>query len=58
MRIYPDSSFLVSWLCSADKLNPRAKAWFYAHQNDDWVVSDWYQIALANARGFRAVSFI
>ena len=40
MRIYADSSFLVSWLCSADKLNSKARAWFLAHQHDDWVVSD------------------
>ena len=49
MRIYPDSSFLVSWLCSADKLNPQARAWFYAHQNDDWIVSDWSQFETLNS---------
>jgi predicted nucleic acid-binding protein len=49
MRIYPDSSFLVSWLCSADKLNRKARTWFSAHQEDEWLLSDWSQFETLNS---------
>ena len=49
MRVYPDASFLVSWLYSADVNNGRARAWFRAHQGDDWIVSDWSWFESVNA---------
>jgi predicted nucleic acid-binding protein len=49
MRIYADSSFLVSWLYSADKSNAKARAWASAHSTADWVLSDWSQFETLNA---------
>ena len=36
MTIYPDASFLVSWLYKPDPLNPKARIWFASHQADDF----------------------
>ena len=49
MRVYPDASFLVSWLYSADVNNGRARTWFSAHQTDDWIVSEWSWFESVNA---------
>lgn len=49
MRIYADASFLVSWLYSGDKQNRRARSWFTAHQNADWILSDWSRLETLNA---------
>jgi len=40
MTIYPDASFLVSWLYKPDPLNTQAGAWFSGHQTDDFLISD------------------
>lgn len=49
MRIYADASFLVSWLYSGDKQNRRARSWFIAHQNADWILSDWSRLETLNS---------
>lgn len=41
MTIYPDASFLVSWLYKPDPLNAKARVWFTRHQADDFLVSFW-----------------
>lgn len=48
MTIYPDASFLVSWLYKPDPLNAKARAWFASHQSDDFLVSDWAQFETVN----------
>jgi len=49
VRIYADSSFLVSWLYSADKQNRKARTWFSAHQSADWILSDWSRLETLNS---------
>ena len=49
MRIYADASFLVPWLYSGDKQNRKARSWFTAHQNADWVLSDWSRFETLNS---------
>ncbi len=48
MTIYPDASFLVSWLYQPDPLNARARVWFASHQADDFLVSDWARFETIN----------
>jgi len=48
MRIYPDASFLVSWLYKPDPLNPQARAWFARRQADDFLISDWARFETIN----------
>ena len=48
MTIYPDASFLVSWLYKPDPLNAKARAWFAKHQVDDFLVSDWARFETIN----------
>ena len=48
MTIYPDASFLVSWLYKPDPLNAKARAWFSSHQSDDFLVSDWARFETIN----------
>lgn len=48
MRIYPDASFLVSWLYTPDLRNAKARAWFSNHQSDDFLVSDWARLETIN----------
>jgi predicted nucleic acid-binding protein len=48
MTIYPDASFLVSWLYKPDPLNPKARVWFAKHQADDFLVSDWARFETIN----------
>jgi predicted nucleic acid-binding protein len=48
MTIYPDASFLVSWLYTTDPLNTKARAWFARHQADDFLVSDWARFETIN----------
>ena len=48
MTIYPDASFLVSWLYKPDPLNAKARAWFAKHQGDDFLVSDWARFETIN----------
>jgi len=48
MTIYPDTSFLVSWLYKPDPLNTKARAWFAKHQSADILVSDWARLETVN----------
>ena len=48
MTIYPDASFLVSWLYTPDPLNPKARAWFSQHQTDEFLISDWARFETIN----------
>ena len=48
MTIYPDASFLVSWLYKPDPLNAKARAWFAHHQADDFLISDWSRFETIN----------
>ena len=48
MTIYPDASFLVSWLYTPDPLNAQARGWFARHQADDFLVSDWARFETIN----------
>jgi predicted nucleic acid-binding protein len=48
MTIYPDVSFLVSWLYTPDPLNAKARAWFSSHQSEDFLVSDWARFETIN----------
>jgi predicted nucleic acid-binding protein len=47
--IYPDASFLVSWLHKPDPLNAKARVWFTQHQADDFFISDWSRFETVNA---------
>ena len=48
MTIYPDASFLVSWLYKPDPLNTQARSWFGRHQADDFLVSEWARFETVN----------
>ena len=48
MKVYPDTSFLVSWLYANDRNHQKAAAWFAAHQTDDWIVSPWAEFETVN----------
>jgi predicted nucleic acid-binding protein len=48
MTIYPDASFLVSWLYKPDPLNAKARLWFSRHQTDDFILSDWSRFETIN----------
>lgn len=48
MTIYPDASFLVSWLYKPDPLNAKARVWFVQHQTDDFLISDWSRFETIN----------
>jgi predicted nucleic acid-binding protein len=48
MTIYPDASFLVSWLYKPDPLNAKARVWFAHHQTDDFLISDWSRFETIN----------
>lgn len=48
MTIYPDASFLVSWLYKPDPLNVKARVWFAQHQTDDFLISDWARFETIN----------
>jgi predicted nucleic acid-binding protein len=48
MTIYPDASFLVSWLYKPDPLNAKARSWFIKHPRDDFLVSEWARFETVN----------
>jgi len=48
MTIYPDASFLVSWLYKPDPFNAKARLWFARHQADDFLISDWSRFETIN----------
>ncbi len=41
MRIYPDTSFLVSLLYSGDRSHAASEAFFVAQTTAEWVTSEW-----------------
>jgi predicted nucleic acid-binding protein len=49
MTVYPDSSFLVSWLASWDKHHASARAWYIAHARDRWLISPWAEFETINS---------
>jgi predicted nucleic acid-binding protein len=49
MRVYPDTSFMVSWLYPRDVHHGRARAWFMQHAAADWVVSPWTEFETINS---------
>lgn len=49
MKIYPDTSFLVSCLYAGDPGYPAAKAFFTKRASDDWVTSGWSQFETINS---------
>lgn len=48
MRIYADTSFLVSLLCATEKSHAAARAFFVAHPGAEWVTSLWSQFETVN----------
>ena len=49
MTIYPDSSFLVSYLYPGDLHHRRARQFLRAHGGDTWLTSAWSQFETINA---------
>ncbi|MGO8765923.1 MAG: PIN domain-containing protein [Limisphaerales bacterium] len=49
MRIYADSSFLVSCLYWPDPGHPAAKAFFLKRATDEWLTSSWSQFETTNS---------
>lgn len=54
MRIYADSSFLVSCLYRPDPGHRGAKAFFLKHAEEEWLTSSWSQLETIN--GLRQLS--
>jgi predicted nucleic acid-binding protein len=48
MRVYPDTSFMVSWLYAHDVNHPKAARWFALHQTDQWTISPWTEFETVN----------
>ena len=49
MRIYADTSFLVSWLYGKDTLHSKARRWFSANSREQWLVSPWSEFETINS---------
>ena len=49
MKVYPDTSFLVSWLYSPDLLHSKARSWFASHSTDEWMISPWSEFETINS---------
>lgn len=49
MRIYADSSFLVSCLYPPDKGHAAAKGFFNRHPGAEWLTTSWSQFETANS---------
>jgi predicted nucleic acid-binding protein len=49
VRIYADTSFLVSLLYPADVCHQKARNTFASYFNDDWLTSDWSQFETVNS---------
>jgi predicted nucleic acid-binding protein len=49
MRIYADSSFLVSCLYPPDPGYPAAKAFFLRHAEEEWLTCSWSQFETINS---------
>ncbi len=48
MKIYADSSFLVSCLYPGDSHHAKARKFFQRHAADQWLTSGWSQFETAN----------
>ena len=48
MRIYPDTSFLVSWIYRPDVHNAKAWVWFSRHKKEEWILSNWSRFETVN----------
>jgi predicted nucleic acid-binding protein len=48
MKIYSDSSFLVSLIYPGDPQHQKARAFFSSNQNEDWITSEWSQFETIN----------
>jgi predicted nucleic acid-binding protein len=48
MRIYPDTSFLISWLYAPDLNHAKARAWFRLQAVEDWIISPWTEFETIN----------
>jgi predicted nucleic acid-binding protein len=48
MTVYPDTSFLVSWLYPRDVNHAKAARWFATRQSENWIVSPWAEFETIN----------
>src|ERR1035441_4235481 len=48
MKIYSDSSFLVSLIYPGEPQHQKARAFFSSNQNEDWITSEWSQFETIN----------
>ena len=48
MKIYADTSFLISWLYGKDKNHKLARDWFGRYEFDDWIISAWSEFETVN----------
>lgn len=48
MRIYADTSFLVSLLCGTDKAHATSRAFFLSQHEAEWITSGWSQFETVN----------
>jgi len=49
VRIYADTSFLVSWLYVNDVHHAKARQWFTKYGAEGWIVSPWSEFETINA---------
>ncbi len=49
MRIYADTSYLVSFLYKGDIAHKAARQTFRKHITDDWLTSEWSQVETINS---------
>ena len=56
MTIYPDSSFLISFLYPGDSNHAKARAYFRAHASDEWTTSIWSEYETLN--GLRSLCLV
>jgi predicted nucleic acid-binding protein len=48
LRVYADTSFLVSLLYAPDSGHAAARSEFFAHRGATWITSDWSQFETVN----------
>jgi predicted nucleic acid-binding protein len=49
VKIYPDTSFMVSWLYPHDVHHGKARAWFSRHAREEWIISPWAEFETINS---------
>ncbi len=49
MRIYPDTSFLISWLYPQDIHHTKARTCFLKYPAADWIISPWAEFETVNS---------